>query len=84
MRLAKDPQYSQWFLQAAGGPLYSYSGCQQMGEGSHPTLPCTAYFWNLANDSARTFFVEHIVAPLAGACGLASDTALYRHQGKCL
>jgi hypothetical protein len=36
MRLAKDPQYSQWFLQVAEGPLYSYSGCQQMGEGFPP------------------------------------------------
>ena len=67
MLLAKDPAYSQMFLQAADGPLYSYSGCQQMGLGHHVTLPCTAYFWNFANASARAFFIDHIVTPLTKA-----------------
>ena len=58
-------QYEQFFMQSTDGPEYSHSGCQQMGV---PTSDrCMNYYWNFANASAREFFLDKIVAPLAEA-----------------
>ena len=56
-----DSRYAQFFMQSTDGPEYSHSGCQQMGV--RTTDRCLNYYWNFANASARTFFVEHVVAP---------------------
>ena len=64
-KIMKDPAYSQFFMQSTDGPEYSHSGCQQMGV---PTSDrCINYYWNFANASARAFFLDQIVAPLATA-----------------
>jgi len=67
-RTVPEP-HADWFLEDTAVPVYSMSGCEQMGMGySHPPTPrCANLLWNLANDSMRDYFVEKLVAPLAAA-----------------
>ena len=57
-------QYTNFFLQAADGPEFTHTDCQQMGE-NPPN--CVGWFWNFGNASARDYFVDHLVGPLAAA-----------------
>ncbi|KAL3923611.1 MAG: hypothetical protein SGPRY_004164, partial [Prymnesium sp.] len=67
-RLVPEP-HANWFLQTAATPVYSMSGCEQMGMGySHPpTDHCWNALWNVANASMRAYFVERLIKPLAEA-----------------
>ena len=56
--------YKDFFLQAADGPEFTHTDCQQMGE-NPPN--CVGWFWNFGNASARDYFVDHLVGPLAAA-----------------
>ena len=67
----KDPQgspYRDFFLQAAKGPVFTQTNCQQGHTSPGATgSRCLGYFWNMANASARDYFVENLVQPLATA-----------------
>ena len=62
--LMSDPAYSDYFLQASDGPEYSQTNCQQMGSSDKH---CIGWFWKFSNASARNYFVQHLVQPLADA-----------------
>jgi len=54
--------YSDFFLQSTDGPEYTRTNCQQM----HSSNPrCVGWFWKFSNASARDWFVEKLVRPLA-------------------
>ena len=61
--------YTDWFLETETVPVYSMSACEQMGMGysNPPTDKCWNPIWNVANASARDWFVKHIITPLADA-----------------
>jgi len=61
--LMHDERYKDFFLQSTGGSFeYSRTNCYQ----EHTNDPhCVGWFWNFANASARDYFVEKLVAPLA-------------------
>ena len=61
--LMHKPEYDGFFLLSTDGkPEFSRTNCQQM----HSASPhCVGWFWNFANASARDYYVEHIVLPLA-------------------
>jgi len=65
--LMANKQYSDFFLQSTNGPEFSRTNCYQMHTSDKH---CVGYFWNFANASAREYFVEHIVSPLALAPGI--------------
>jgi len=61
-----DPSYKDYFLQAADGPVFTQTNCQQAHTSEAATHGhCKGYFWNMANASARDYFVAELVAPLA-------------------
>lgn len=64
--------YTDWFLETDSVPVYSMSACEQMGLGyqNPPTDKCWNPNWNLANASARDFFIEHVLPPYATAPGV--------------
>jgi len=64
-----DHRYRDFFLQSGSGFEYSYTNCQQMHLPSDDR--CVGYFWNFANASARDYFVEKLVRPLAIAPDIA-------------
>jgi hypothetical protein len=61
--LMSDPRYKGFFLQSTGGSFeFSRTNCyQEHTNDKH----CIGWFWNFANASARDYFVEKLVAPLA-------------------
>lgn len=61
--------YTDWFLETDSAPVYSMSACEQMGLGysNPPTDKCWNPIWNVANESMRDFFIEHVIAPLVAA-----------------
>jgi hypothetical protein len=69
--VVKDPKgspYRDYFLQGATKPVATQTFCQQGhtsvgATGGH----CLSYVWNMANSSARDYFVEHVVTPLAAS-----------------
>ena len=66
-----DPQNSpfrNWFLQSEHGPVFTHTNCQQGHTSPGATgNRCVGFFWNMANASARTYFVDKLVAPLAAS-----------------
>ena len=61
--LMHKPEYEGFFLLSTDGkPEFSRTNCQQMRSASPH---CVGWFWNFANASARDYYVEHIVLPLA-------------------
>ncbi|EOD11145.1 hypothetical protein EMIHUDRAFT_452510 [Emiliania huxleyi CCMP1516] len=61
--LMHKPEYEGFFLLSTDGkPEFSRTNCQQMRSASPH---CVGWFWNFANSSARDYYVEHIVLPLA-------------------
>jgi hypothetical protein len=65
-------RYSSFFLQSTDGPEYSRTNCQQMD--SHNPR-CIGWFWNFANASARNYYVEKVVMPLAVATTIDGSLA---------
>lgn len=67
----KDPihsPYRDYFLQSAHGPVFTHTNCQQGHTSPEATNNrCVGFFWNMANSSARSHFVDKLVAPLATA-----------------
>lgn len=67
----KDPvgsPYRDFFLQSAHGPVFTHTNCQQGHTSPGATNNhCVGYFWNMANESARDYFITNLVAPLATA-----------------
>eukprot|EP00965_Chrysotila_dentata_P212964 6187362-Pleurochrysis_carterae.AAC.2 len=60
--MAQPEGYQDWFLQSTDGPEYTRTNCNQM----HSNNPhCVGWFWKFSNASARTYFVEKLVRPLA-------------------
>jgi len=60
--------YRDFFLQSAHGPVFTHTNCQQGHTSTGATgNHCLGYFWNMANSSARDYFVEKLVTPLATA-----------------
>ena len=48
--------------------MYTHTNCQQGHTSPGATDGhCVGYFWNMANSSARDYFVDNLVAPLATA-----------------
>merc|ERR1711934_243539 len=67
----KDPvgsEYRDYFLQSAHGPVFTQTNCQQ-GHTSRAAAAdhCLGYFWNMANSSARDYFITNLVEPLSTA-----------------
>ena len=54
--------FADFFLQSTDGPEYSRTNCYQMHTNDKH---CVGYFWNFGNASARDYFVEHLIMPLA-------------------
>lgn len=66
----KIPQpYTDWFLETETVPVYSMSGCEQMGLGysNPPTERCWNAIWNVANPAMRDYFIDHLIKPLVSA-----------------
>ena len=66
--IMNDPACKDFFLQSKEGYVFTQTDCQQ----GHTTPKdtnnrCLGYFWNFGNASARDYFVDHLVAPLATA-----------------
>ena len=60
--------YRDFFLESSHGPVFTHTNCQQGHTSTGATdNHCLGYFWNMANASAREYFVENLVAPLATA-----------------
>jgi len=60
--LMADPQYRDFFLQSNDSFEFTRTNCQQMHtDDKH----CVGYFWNFANASAREYFINKLVRPLA-------------------
>ena len=60
--------YRDYFLQSAHGPVFTHTNCQQGHTSPGATdNHCVGYFWNMANASARDYFIENLVQPLATA-----------------
>ena len=64
-----DPSYADFFLRSDHGSFeFSDTDCQQGHTSPSATADrCVGYFWNMANASARAYFLEHLVAPIAKA-----------------
>ena len=66
--LMGDSRFADFFLQSTGGSFeFSRTNCYQMHTQDRH---CVGYFWNFANGTARDYYLEHIVAPLALAPGI--------------
>eukprot|EP01048_Picozoa_sp_COSAG05_P004453 COSAG05_NODE_240_length_13119_cov_122.275806_2_plen_346_part_00 len=69
--VSKDPvgsPFRDFFLQSEHGPVFTHTNCQQGHTSTGATgNHCLGYFWNMANSSARDYFVEKLVTPLATA-----------------
>lgn len=62
--LMQDAAYSDFFLQQQHGAEFTHTNCEQM----HQNNPhCVGWFWKFSNASARQYFVEEVVLPLATA-----------------
>ena len=60
--------YRDFFLQSVHGPVFTHTNCQQGHTSPGATgNRCVGYFWNMANASARDYFIENLVQPLAKA-----------------
>lgn len=62
-----DPAYKDFFLQSTGDTMeFTQTDCQQghVSPGSTGGR-CVGWFWNFANASARDYYIEHLVTPLA-------------------
>merc|ERR1719498_1873647 len=76
-----DPAYSDFWLQSTDGPEYTHTDCQQMGHST--TDYCKGYFWKFSNASARSYYVDELVGPLAAAPmidGVFFDAVNYGYQ----
>eukprot|EP00040_Diaphanoeca_grandis_P007407 m.40818 g.40818 ORF g.40818 m.40818 type:complete len:428 (+) comp18624_c0_seq1:210-1493(+) len=63
-----DLTKKDWFLQSKQGPVYTQTNCEQTHTSPGATEGrCVGYFWNMANVSARDYFISNIVQPLAEA-----------------
>jgi len=66
--IMNDPVYKDFFLQSSDGPVFTQTNCQQGHTSPGATGGrCIGHFWNMANASARDYFVEKLVEPLATA-----------------
>ena len=67
--ILNDPDYKDFFLLADdGGYIYTQTDCQQGHTSPGATDGrCVGHFWNFHNASARDYFVDQLVAPLAQA-----------------
>jgi len=66
--IMNDPAYKDFFLQSNNGAEFSDTDCQQTGKTPRETDGrCVGYFWNMANSTARDYFVKELVTPLAVA-----------------
>jgi hypothetical protein len=64
--IMNDPAYQDFFLRSGDGYEFSQTNCQQAHTSPAATGGrCTGYFWNFGNASARDYFIENLVAPLA-------------------
>lgn len=64
--IMNDPAYTDYFLRSGDGYEFSQTNCQQAHTSTAATGGrCDGYFWNMANASARDYFVENLVTPLA-------------------
>ena len=65
----KDPKgspYRDFFLQGSSKTVATQTYCQQGHTSTRATGDhCLSYVWNMANASARDYFLENVVAPLA-------------------
>jgi hypothetical protein len=69
--ILNDPDYKDYFLQAKDGYVFTQTDCQQGHTSPGATDGrCVGHFWNFANSSARAYFVDNLVAPLAYAHGV--------------
>ena len=66
-KIMNDPQFSNYFLMYNNvSKVHTNTDCQQAHTSPSATGGrCTGYFWNMANASARDYYIENIVAPLA-------------------
>jgi hypothetical protein len=55
--------HTDWVLETSQVAVYSMAGCEQMGLGyqNPPTDRCWNPMWNLANASARDFFMDQVL-----------------------
>ena len=58
--------YRDFFLQGASKTVATQTYCQQGHTSTSATGDhCLSFVWNMANATARDYFVDHVVAPLA-------------------